>query len=253
MALPFLVNDIPSFATQRMEAAETYSQMAQAFPPLMQVAGDLIMKAQDVPYADQIAERMKALLPPQIQQMENQDKPVPPEVQAAMQQVQQAMQQVEQHGQLVQQAAQEAQAEKADADKSKMDVQLQLANLKVAEAQLATAEAQFKQLVAETQLKMGEGQQTQELANDRQALEAQIQQVLGAIQEQAAAHQQQSLGVLAQIHAAAQPQVVMSPPRPRIVRMETSRQGGKLVATPVYEDQQQPAPQPAAAPAPVVQ
>ena len=223
----------PSFSTQRQEAAETYTQLAQAFPPLMQIAGDLVMKARDLPYSDEIAERMRLMLPPQLQQQDEDGKPLPPEVQQAMAQVQQAMQQVQQQGVLVQQAAEEAQQEKAGADKAKSDVQLAISNLKVQEAQLAVSEAQFKQLVAETQLKMGEGQQTQDMANERAALEAQIQQVLGAIQAQAAEHQAQAMQVMAQMAQGLQPQVVVSPPHPRIKMMV--RQNGALV--PVYEDQ----------------
>ena len=89
----------PSFSTLRQEAAEIYTAFAQQFPEIMGVAGDLVMKSMDLPYADDIAKRLESLLPPQIQEQLNSDKELPPEVQQAMAQVQQAMQMVEQRGQ----------------------------------------------------------------------------------------------------------------------------------------------------------
>lgn len=58
----------PSFATKRQESAETLSALVQAYPPLMQVAGDIVMRAQDIPDAEALAERLKMTLPPTVQQ-----------------------------------------------------------------------------------------------------------------------------------------------------------------------------------------
>lgn len=246
----------PSFATQRQEAAETYNQLAQTNPQLFAVAGDLIMKATDLPYAAEVAERIKSILPPQIQQtlQENSDAKQDPQVIQAMQQVQQAMEQVQQHGQMVQAAAQEAtqmaqqaQQDQASADKAKNEVALAVANLKVQEANLATAEAQFKQLIAETQVKMGEGQQTQDMVNERAALESQLQGALANIQAQAAAFMQQSAQAISQMHAQTQPQVIVhSPPKHKVVRVK--RVNGELQGT----IEEMPAEQPNPAPEPQV-
>ncbi len=227
----------PSFATQRQEASEMFTEIAKAWPPFMQLAGDYFFKAQDMPYSDKIAERMKFALLPEIQKQEQQDKPMPPEVQAAMAQADQAMQQVQQQGQLVQQAAQEAQTEKADADKAKSEVQIAIANLKVQEANLAADVAQFKQLVAEQQLKMGTEQDQQAVVNDREFLATQLQQSLSDIQQQTAQFMTQAAGVIAEMQARGQPNIVV-PHKPRMIRMEAKRVNGSLVATPVYEDQQ---------------
>jgi hypothetical protein len=59
----------PGYATKREEAADLMMQMVQAFPQLMQVAGDIVVKMQDVPDADLLAERLKLMLPPPVQQM----------------------------------------------------------------------------------------------------------------------------------------------------------------------------------------
>jgi hypothetical protein len=122
----------PSFSTKRQEAAETYMQLAQASPGVMAVAGDLIFKAMDLPYSEDIAERLKAMLPPPIQQLLSQGKEIPPEAQAVMQQAAQAMQMVEQKNQLVMQAAQELQQEQAGIEKGK-------AELSAGKAQIDTA------------------------------------------------------------------------------------------------------------------
>jgi hypothetical protein len=125
----------PSFSTQRQEAAEVYTAIGQAVPQLWAVAGDLVVKAMDLPYSEQIADRLKAILPPQIQQQMSEGKPIPPEVQAVMQQAEQAMAIVQQQSQLVQQAAQEVEQSKAESDKAKAEVQTEIANLKTAQAQ----------------------------------------------------------------------------------------------------------------------
>lgn len=125
----------PSWSTRRQEAVDVYSTMGQANPALWNVAGDLIFKAMDMPYAEQIAERMKAILPPQIQQTLQQGKEIPAEVQQVMQQAAAAMQQVEQQSQLVQAAAAEAEKEKTEAEKAKMGVQSLIKDLEVKRAQ----------------------------------------------------------------------------------------------------------------------
>jgi hypothetical protein len=102
----------PSFSTLRQEAAEVYVSFAQQYPEIMSVAGDLIMKSMDLPYADDISERLRTLLPPQIQEQLDADEEMSPEVQQAMQKVQQAMQMVEEKGQMVLQAEQELEDKK---------------------------------------------------------------------------------------------------------------------------------------------
>ena len=54
----------PSYATQRQESADNFVMLAQTYPAIWQVAGDLIVKSLDVNGADEMAERLKRLLPP---------------------------------------------------------------------------------------------------------------------------------------------------------------------------------------------
>ncbi len=71
------VSSGPSYTTRRQEAAEQMMQLIQAFPQAAQVAGDLLVKNLDWPGADELAKRLKTLvpqpkpdgLPPEVQQM----------------------------------------------------------------------------------------------------------------------------------------------------------------------------------------
>jgi hypothetical protein len=56
----------PAFATKRQEAFNAYSQMMMKNGPLMQLAGDILFKNMDTPGADEIAERLKRAVPPNI-------------------------------------------------------------------------------------------------------------------------------------------------------------------------------------------
>ena len=57
----------PSFTTRREEAASQMIELIRAFPEAAPVLGDLLAKNLDWPGADEIAQRLKALLPPQLQ------------------------------------------------------------------------------------------------------------------------------------------------------------------------------------------
>ncbi len=91
---------MPSYATKRQETSEALMTLVQAFPPVAEVAGDLIVKSLDVADADVIAERMKLMLPPPIQQAEAakaQGKTPPdPQIMAKMQEQQQHLDQAAQ-------------------------------------------------------------------------------------------------------------------------------------------------------------
>jgi hypothetical protein len=75
---PVLLNDLsqgtydvrvkigPSYATRRAEAADSMLQFIQAVPQAASVAGDLVARNMDWPGADEIAERLRRTLPPQI-------------------------------------------------------------------------------------------------------------------------------------------------------------------------------------------
>ncbi len=86
----------PSFATKRMEAAQSMENLTRAYPQIMQIAGDLMVKNMDWPGAHEIAERLKKTLPPNILESESQQQPDPAQVKAQMDQMNQAIQQLTQ-------------------------------------------------------------------------------------------------------------------------------------------------------------
>lgn len=79
----------PSFASKRQEAAASMLDLSKAYPPLMQIAGDILVKNMDWPGAQDIADRIKRSMPPNLVNDPAQGpQQLPPQVQAQMQQMQ---------------------------------------------------------------------------------------------------------------------------------------------------------------------
>lgn len=122
----------PSYTAKRQEAAENQIQLIQAKPELLSLIGDIVFGNMDWPGSDKIAERLKAMLPPQIQQMEEEgkeSKPIDPKMQAMMQQMQQASEVLKQRKMELDQKTQEL---------SQMDVALKEAASEVRADKAAT-------------------------------------------------------------------------------------------------------------------
>lgn len=88
-----------SYTTRRVEAAQAMMEAVQVFPQMMQVAGDLVAKAQDWPGAEELAQRLKKTIPPEyLEETDEHGQPIekppaiPPEVQQAMAEGQQQLQ-----------------------------------------------------------------------------------------------------------------------------------------------------------------
>ena len=92
-----------SYTTRRVEAAEAMMNAIQVYPELMQIAGDLVVKAQDWPGAEDLAARLQKTIPPQFlseeekQQsgIEEEQPGLPPELMEQMAQVQEQLQKLE--------------------------------------------------------------------------------------------------------------------------------------------------------------
>jgi hypothetical protein len=82
----------PSYTSKRQEAADQMMEMIRVFPQSAQLIGDLLAKSQDWPEADEIAKRLKVMLPAPVRALESAQN-VPPEARAAVASAQmQAMQ-----------------------------------------------------------------------------------------------------------------------------------------------------------------
>lgn len=92
---PVMINDLssarfdvrvtigPSYSTRRVEASDQLMAFLQAIPNAAPLVGDLVAKMQDWPLADEIAKRLKNMLPPQaLIDPENPEKSPPPDPQA---------------------------------------------------------------------------------------------------------------------------------------------------------------------------
>lgn len=128
-----------SYGSQRQEFVEMVMSISQSNPAILQVAGDLVMGSMDFPKADEVAERLKLMLPPPIQAQMNQGKQLPPEIM-------QAQQQIEQAGQQLQAQQAEIEQQTAQLESEKADVSAQVAKL---QAEHRVMQADYNRLQAE--------------------------------------------------------------------------------------------------------
>lgn len=145
----------PSYATKREEAAAQMMELGRAYPPLMQIAGDLLAKNLDWPGADDIAERLKAMLPPQVQgknpqvaQMQQQMQQMDAQAKQAVGQLTQQMQQLQQKL-AAEQNSQQADMLRLEIDKKKLEIDAYNAEtnrLKVTQ----TDQQRMQELIVET-------------------------------------------------------------------------------------------------------
>lgn len=106
----------PSFTTRREEAAAQMTEMVRAYPQAMPVIGDLLVKSLDWPQADEIAERLKAMMPPQI------NDGIPPELKQQMEEGMKRLQQLEQENAQLKQS-QQIDVMKMEIDRQKLQIE----------------------------------------------------------------------------------------------------------------------------------
>jgi len=137
----------PAYGTKRQEAAEFITQIVQSSPDMMPIIGDLMFKSLDMPFAQDIAERLKKMMPPQLQDQEDEGAPqIPPQVQMQMQQMSEAFGQTQQIAEQLQQELAQAQQQLKDKAGER--------EIKAAELQIKAAEMQTKS--REVAIKEGE-------------------------------------------------------------------------------------------------
>lgn len=161
-----IVKSGPSYTTKREEAAQQMIDMVQSYPQAAPLIGDLIAKNLDWPGAEEIAKRFKAMLPPQIQQMEEGD--IPPQVQQMIaqgkQQIEQMGQQLQQGGQVLQQTQQENEQLKMEVKNKSTDVQLKQIDAEVKMRELAVKEQEL--MIKNRELDIKEQELVARIANE---------------------------------------------------------------------------------------
>ena len=134
-----VVSTGPAYNTRREEAFDLLTQMASAYPPLMQIAGDIIFRNSDIPGSDELAERFKRSLPPNLSDKDQQAGQVPPEVK---QQLDQAGQMIEQLTAQLNQLGDELESRKYEIDsRERIAMESELTKRTLGMAQLDSAEA----------------------------------------------------------------------------------------------------------------
>jgi hypothetical protein len=118
----------PTYMTKRQEASAQLMELARGNQGLMAAAGDLIMKALDIPNGDELAERLK----PQGL-VDEADEMTPEQMQAKQQadQMQQQMQQMEMESVTAELDKKKAEARKAIADADKAEFEAERAQIEV--------------------------------------------------------------------------------------------------------------------------
>ena len=121
----------PSYQTKRQEAVASQMALIAAYPPVMVAAGDILVNNMDWPGHKEISERLKKMLPPQLQEG--------PDGEPTPEQLKTQLAQVTQQYQLTQQALQQANQiieQKAVEAKGKIDVALIDERVKIAVAEI---------------------------------------------------------------------------------------------------------------------
>lgn len=119
----------PSFTSRREESAEQMMEFIRVFPQAAPLIGDLLAKNLDWPGSDEVAARLKAMLPPQANAQ------IAPVVQQLQQALQQQGQQAQEALGKMQQELQKAQQQAAD---KTMDAKIKARELEIKEFEAVT-------------------------------------------------------------------------------------------------------------------
>ena len=169
------VSSGPGYQTLRQEAAEIYGQLAQQFPQLMEVAGDLVMKSVDLPYADEIGERLRTLLPMPIQKMLMEQEDIPPQVMQMMAQLEQQAEMLAVREQELKELEMKAQEEQLQAQRQQTQADIAAKDNEIRIERLRRIKAEFDAYVEKTMASLnetsGENPQFEEAMSSIQAID----------------------------------------------------------------------------------
>lgn len=203
----------PSYQSKRQEAVATQMDIIKSDPQVLPIMGDILFSNMDIPGAQEISKRLKKMLPPQLQDMDDPDSQIQQlkaqhgqltqEVQALTGHLQQAQQeiatkQVEQQGkfqieQMKEQFAFEAKKLDADTKKYIANVQTKAQILSEREDALNQLDRDLHESAHDTAKQASEQTHQKEMATaaqaNQQALAASGQQSDAASQASAQDHQ----------------------------------------------------------------
>jgi hypothetical protein len=131
-----------AFSSKKMESFDMMTQVLQAQPGLINMIGDIFFRNSDLAGADQLADRFKKMLPPQLQDQPEGQPEIPQQVQQQMAKMQQDHEQLNAYAQQVEK---ELEQYKAGAQVKQMEIQSResIERMKI-EAQLTIAEITTK-------------------------------------------------------------------------------------------------------------
>jgi hypothetical protein len=190
------INTGPDYQTKRQAAVDGQMELMKTIPNAAPLIADLVVSNMDIPQAQEISARLKTLLPPAIQAMEQKQTDIPPEFAQQYAQLQAQMQQLQQQ---LQQSATDL---KYDLSKEQMRIQSDQ-TIAQAKIELERERIQASIITAELNAKVQQGQMNAQ--NEYDFLSQQIEQAHEfamtsvdqahqqgmAVQQQQAASQQQ--------------------------------------------------------------
>jgi len=136
-----VVDTGPSYTTRREETAQQMIEMIRSVPGFAPLIGDKLAKNLDWPDAEEISERLKKMLPPQISEQGG----IPPEIQQQMQEGMQTIQQLQAENEQLKQSQQTDQAKvQIDAQKAEIEAFKAQTERMVAERENALAMASLQ-------------------------------------------------------------------------------------------------------------
>jgi len=146
----------PSYKTKRQQDSESIGNLLQANPELWATCGDLLVKSMDWPDAEQISERLRKMLPPQLQDAPDGQQEIPQQVK---QMLDQQSQQIEQMTAVIHQLSDERDMKlyelksKETIEFEKMKTQITIEAMKVeAGASQSLMQAEFASIANDEQL-----------------------------------------------------------------------------------------------------
>lgn len=145
-----VVSSGPSYQAKRQEQAAMLTQFVQAYPPAFPIVGDILVRSMDMPGADQAADRLAKMLPPQLQDAEAGKPEPPPEMLQQMQQMDQVIQKMSAELEQTKQALAAKQIESQSAEKiAQMEI---VSREKIAQLQAQSAMAKVQGGLAQKNL-----------------------------------------------------------------------------------------------------